>query len=133
MLGLMEPDRPGDVGRSRIEGGLLATVRRMLAERPLFVIASAVLFGVTVLIYLLAAVGLFSRDVRWGWATVMLVCLAMYFIVVAGRLAVSERYRHPAMAIACVFAGAGLAAVTGRRRREPASQIDVSHRPPLVE
>lgn len=133
MLGLMEPDRPGDVGRSRIEGGLFATVRRMLAERPLFVIASAVLFGVTVLIYLLAAVGLFSRDVRWGWATVMLVCLAMYFIVVAGRLAVSERYRHPAMAIACVFAGAGLAAVTGRRRREPASQIDVSHRPPLVE
>jgi hypothetical protein len=116
LFGALPPDR-GQGEESYTEGGVIAGAMRALRERPVFLLLTLTLIGISGLLYLLALVGLFSRRFVDRWQLVTLILTLLYFLAVCGGPIATIRFRLPLVPGLAVFAGAGLAAVLSRLTR----------------
>jgi hypothetical protein len=83
-------------------------------------LATSVLFVTGVMLmgfYVLALIAVFSRRRFLDPAVLVLVASIGYFVLIAGGPIGYGRFRHPAMPMVCVLAGAGLQLVSGAVRR----------------
>lgn len=101
------PTEGGLLGRVMDEG-LFAALQGLRRERPGAFWMSVVL-GLLLLDYIsFAVIGMAQCWSALNIATVVLVTVAVYFLLLAGGPQSEGRFRHPIMPILCVFAGVGL-------------------------
>lgn len=80
----------------------------LMKKEPLQVISRLIL-GIVLAFYLfLGAAGFFSRDYMCGISTIILFCVGVYLLLIAGGGGAASRFRHPIMPIVSIFAGYGL-------------------------
>jgi hypothetical protein len=97
--------------------GIVDAVLYLARTNPL---ATSVLFVTGVMLmgfYVLALIAVFSRRRFLDPAVLVLVASIGYFVLIAGGPIGYGRFRHPAMPMVCVLAGAGLQLVSGAVRR----------------
>ena len=113
-----------------VDDGLAKTVTSLLREKPLVFWSSLALGLLLVLYIVLALRALVSTDLRYSLPIVLLLCLAVYFLVISGGPHSIDRYRHPIMPLFSILAGYGVSVVSKKRWRERwfAGSMDLSTR-----
>jgi len=100
-----------------VDRGVVSAVKALYDEQPLVFWANLAL-GAVLAVYLgFGAVGLFFRSVRKSTGATACVLVVLYFLVFSGGPHALGRFRHPAMPVICILAGAGMAALAGKLRR----------------
>ncbi len=102
--------------------GLLGALMQDWQTMSRAVIMITVLLGVfMVLIYVLSAVALFSRNFLTRMAMVSLCCVVLYWLIITGGPHGYSRYRHAIMPILSVWAGYGLYLMVNRVKPDTAN------------
>ncbi|HTU26092.1 MAG TPA: glycosyltransferase family 39 protein [Pirellulales bacterium] len=100
----------------RVESGLWDIVVQMHRQTPSILYTNLVLAGVLGLIYLAATVGCLGFVRRPNWQLVPVLLVAGYLLAIAGGPTCIARLRAPAMPLACVLSGVGVAELLRLRK-----------------
>lgn len=111
--------RQGRLLNAVVSGGPVAAVRQLVAQRPLAVLVSLVCGLALLLVYWLAALGLW-RNLRGPGALLLLLTVG-YLALTSGGTVGSARLRMPVMPFLLIFAARGLVALRARRAVRAAS------------
>jgi 4-amino-4-deoxy-L-arabinose transferase-like glycosyltransferase len=111
LLGL---DNGAQDNADRQFNGLAGYIWNLLRHHADLFCYNVLLSGVAVAILGAAALGLVSRQTPRGISTLLLLCVALYFVVLSAGPSGRPRYRHPIMPIACLFASPGLVLLSKR-------------------
>ncbi len=112
--------KEGDLLTISVDNGIIATVEALLAS-PLLFWSIAVLLPLQILYLSCACITLCSRRIL-DPAVFAVVCIAGYYMAIAGGPGDWARFRHPAMPIVCMLGGYGLHLALVRRRLRPQLQ-----------
>ena len=114
---------PETMPRRILNEGVLSSVKNVMLAHPGVTMTMAVLEAFLLLLYALAARGVFS----YRAATVPLLTLigiALYFLLISGGAQAVGRYRLPVMPELCILAAGGLAAFQRKEKRGHHSPAD---------
>ena len=119
MLQLLDAYPPPDTMPRRIlNEGLTKSLLRVLTAHPGVSIAMAAFEAWLLMLYALAAYGIFHAK-KTDASVLLLLGIALYFLLISGGAQAIGRYRAPVMPELCIFAAAGLVALRTKRNAKP--------------